>query len=182
MPILHRLLSYCLALALLVVAGVAHAEKTAVIDSQRAALDTEDGQRAQATLKKLFDARQLELDRKRNELQKEREALEAKRNTLSPDVLTKRTDEWLKRAAALQQDLSDYSKEMQRKQTELTQPILTKVFQLVAQLAKKEGYDLVVERSTVAYVREGLDLTARVIQLYNQGAAATATPPAPAKK
>ena len=93
MPILKRLLSYCLALALLAVTGVAGAEqKLAVVDTQRVVMETEDGLRAQATLKKLFDNRQLELDRKQNELQKEREAIEKQKSALSPAALAQRTE------------------------------------------------------------------------------------------
>ena len=44
--------------------------KVAVVDVQRAVANTEDGLRAQATLKKLFDSRQQELNRKQNEMQK----------------------------------------------------------------------------------------------------------------
>lgn len=182
MPILKRLLSYCLALALFAVAGAAAAQqKTAVVDSQRAVLETEEGLRVQATLKKLFDTRQLELDRKQNDLQKEREALEKQRNVLSQAVLAQRVEKWQKEALSVQQQFVEYNKELQRKQAELTRPILTKVIEIVKQLARKEGFQLVVERQTALYAADGLDLTERVIQLYNQGAAAT-TPPAPAPK
>ncbi|HEX2870167.1 MAG TPA: OmpH family outer membrane protein [Polyangiaceae bacterium] len=182
MPILKRLLSYCLALALFAVTGVADAEqKTAVVDSQRVVLETEEGLRVQATLRKLFDARQLELDRKQNELQKEREALEKQRNVLSQAVLAQRTEKWQKDVAAVQQQFAEYSKELQRKQSELTQPMLARITDIVKQLARKEGFHLVVEKQTAIYVGDGLDLTDRVIQLYNQ-AATPAKPPAPAKK
>lgn len=182
MPILKRLLSYCLALALFAVAGAADAEqKTAVVDTQRVVLETEEGLRVQATLRKLFDARQLELDRKQNDLQKEREALEKQRGALSPAVLAQRAEKWQKEVAAVQQQFAEYSRELQRKQGELTQPMLTKVNEIVKQLARKEGFHLVVEKQTAIYVGDGLDLTDRVIQLYNQGAA-PAKPPAAASK
>ena len=77
---------------------------------------------------------------------------------------------------------ADYSRELQRKQDEVLRPIRAKVQDLVKQLARKEGYTLVVEKQAAVYVSDGLELTERVIQLYNQGATATATPPAAAKK
>ena len=43
--------------------------KVAVVDTQRAIMETEDGLRAQATLKKVFDSRQRELDKKQSDLQ-----------------------------------------------------------------------------------------------------------------
>src|SRR5262245_57712100 len=50
--------------------------KMAVVDARRAVLETEDGLRLQAALKKLFDSRQTELDAKQAQLQKDRDALE----------------------------------------------------------------------------------------------------------
>ncbi|MFO0671172.1 MAG: OmpH family outer membrane protein [Polyangiaceae bacterium] len=50
--------------------------KVAVVDVQRAVMQTEDGLRAQATLKKLFDSRQQELNKKQQELGKQKEELD----------------------------------------------------------------------------------------------------------
>ena len=47
------------------VASIAYAElRIAVVDTQRAMMETEDGLRLQANLKKIFDSKQKELDRK----------------------------------------------------------------------------------------------------------------------
>ncbi|HEX7671847.1 MAG TPA: OmpH family outer membrane protein, partial [Polyangiaceae bacterium] len=61
--------------------------KIAVVDTQRAVMETEDGLRAQATLKKHFDKRQRELDDKQTSLQKEREDLEKQKDVLSKQAL-----------------------------------------------------------------------------------------------
>ncbi len=50
--------------------------KVAVVDLQRAVMQTEDGLRAQATLKKLFDNRQLELNKRQTELQKQKDDID----------------------------------------------------------------------------------------------------------
>jgi len=66
----HRILGVCLSLVVFLFSGAALAEqKVAVVDVQRAVASTEDGLRAQATLKKLFDNRQQELNKKQTELQ-----------------------------------------------------------------------------------------------------------------
>ena len=64
--LLARALSLSAVLALFTVAPAASAQmRVAVVDTQRAVMETEDGLRLQATLKKLFDSRQRELDKKR---------------------------------------------------------------------------------------------------------------------
>jgi len=156
--------------ALMGVSGVASAEsKIAVVDTQRAIMETEDGLRAQATLKKLFDKRQHELDKKQTDLQKEREDIEKQQNVLSKGALQKRVEKWQREMIQLQTVFVEYNKELQKKQNELTQPIFQKAMGIIRRLASTEGYDIVVDKQAVPYVRSDLDLTDRVIQSYNQG-------------
>ncbi len=143
--------------------------KIAVVDTQRAIMETEDGLRAQATLKKLFDKRQRELDRKQTELQQEREDIEKQREVLSKAALQKRVEKWQREMIQLQTVFVQYNKELQKKQNELTQPIFTKAMGLIRRMATQEGFDVVMDKQAVPYVRSDLDLTDRVITLYNQG-------------
>jgi outer membrane protein len=145
--------------------------KVGVVDTQRAIMETEDGLRAQATLKKLFDARQRELDKKQEDLQKEREDIEKQRNVLSKGALQKRIEKWQREMIQLQTVFVEYNKELQKKQNELTAPIFQKSMGLIRRLAAQEGFDMVVDKQAVPYVRSDLDLTDRVIQLYNAGGA-----------
>jgi len=161
------------AAAVLSFVGPAHAEgpsKIAVVDTQRAIMETEDGLRAQATLKKVFDNKQRELDKKQEELQKERDDIEKQRDVLSKAALAKRVDKWQREMMQLQTVFVDYNKELQKKQGELTQPIFQKTMGVIRRLATQEGFELVVDKQAVPYVRNDLDVTDRVITLYNQGA------------
>ena len=143
--------------------------KVAVIDTQRAIMETEDGLRAAATLKKLFDSRQRELDRKQNELQKEREDIEKQRDVLSQAALQKRVEKWQREMIALQTTFVEYNKELQKKQGQLTSSILQKTMGLIRRLATQEGYDMIVDKQAVPYHRSDLDVTDRVITMYNRG-------------
>ena len=157
--------------------------RVAVVDTQRAVMETEDGLRAQATLKKLFDKRQRELDQKQKDLQKEREELEKNRAQINTEAMAKRVENWQREMAQVQAVFVEYNKELQQKQNELTQPIVQKTVGIIRRLATQEGYDLVLERQAATYFRADLDLTDKVITLYNRGGeAAPAAAPAPAKK
>lgn len=162
-----------LAVALLATLLSPHASaqmKVAVIDTQRAIMETEDGLRAQATLKKVFDSRQHELDRQQDALQKEKEDIAKQQGVLSQAALQKRVEKWQTDLVELQSKFVSYNQELQQKQNELTQPIYRKTMALISRLARQEGFDVVVDRQAVPYVRSDLDLTDRVITLYNQGA------------
>jgi outer membrane protein len=144
--------------------------RVAVVDTQRAVMETEDGLRMQATLKKLFDSRQRELDKKQEDLQKEREDIDKQKDVLSKGALAKRFDKWQREMVNLQTVFVEYNKELQKKQGEITQPIFQKAMGIIRRLATTDGYDVVVDKQAVPYVRSDLDLTDKVIQLYNQGA------------
>jgi outer membrane protein len=170
---LARRIVWALALGLSLVSAPAAAQmKVAVVDTQRAVMETEDGLRLQATLKKVFDSRQRELDKKQEELQKERDDIEKQRDVLSKTALAKRVDKWQREMVNLQTVFVEYNKELQKKQNELTQPIIQKAMGIIRRMATQEGYDVVVDKQAVPYVRSDLDLTDKVIQLYNQGAPA----------
>ncbi len=168
----------CLALGMSLFGSSALAQtmKFAVVDLQRAVMETEEGLRAQATLRKFFDKRQQELDGKQNELQKQREDIEKQQKILTQQQLQKRTEDWQRQMMELQTVFVDYNKELQKKQGELTQPIYTKMMSLLRRLATQDGYDAILEKQAVPYMRSDLDLTDRIIQAYNSGGAG----PAPA--
>ena len=91
-----RALALSLFLGLIAPSAFAQQIKFAVVDVQRAVMETEDGLRAQATLKKFFDKRQQELDGKQNELQKQREDIEKQAKVLSQQAMAKRMEDWQK--------------------------------------------------------------------------------------
>lgn len=159
-----------LALALTLAGGEAAAQtKIAVVDVQHAVMQTEDGIRAQATLKKLFDRRQQELDGKQTELQRAREDIEKQSRVLSREALQKRMEDWQRRMVELQTVFVDYNKELQKKQGELTGPIIKKMIGVVGRIAKKNGYELIIDKQAAPYARADLDLTEQVVQMYNSG-------------
>lgn len=179
-------LACALALGALLYSGVAAAQtKVAVVDVQRAVASTEDGLRAQATLKKLFDSKQQELNKKQTDLQKQREEIDKQSKVLPKDALQKRIDEWQKQMMELQGIFLEYNKQLEAEQKKLTEPVFEKMLGIIKRLATSDNIDLVVDKATVAYVRGDLDLTDRCIQMYNSGAggssAPPATPPAPKK-
>jgi len=169
-----------LVLTSLLFAGVASAEqKVAVVDVQRAVASTEDGLRAQATLKKLFDTKQQELNKKQTDLQRQREDIDKQAKVLPKDALEKRVNEWQKQMMELQAIFVEYNKELEKKQKELTDPVFEKVMQVIKRVASNENIDLVVDKATVAYVRGDLDLTDKTIQMYNSSGGSTPAPAAP---
>ena len=153
--------------------------KVAVVDVQRAVMQTEDGLRAQASLKKMFDSRQQELNKRQTDLQKQKEDIDKQSRVLSQSALQKKVDDWQKEMVELQQTFVEYNKELEKKQKELTDPIFERVIGAIKRIAGTDSYDLIVDRATVAFARSDLDLTDRVIQIANGGSPSSAGPAAP---
>lgn len=149
--------------------SVAGDARIGVVDVQGAVMATEDGIRAQASLKKAFDQRQNQLDRKQDELSRARGDIERQARVLSRESLQRRMEAWQREMIELQTVFLDYNKQLQKRQTELTTPIVQKIVAIIGRLAKKNGYEAVVDKQAVPYVRPDLDLTERVIQMYNSG-------------
>jgi len=166
-----RLLSGLLVLVVgLLIPRIARAElKIAVVDMQRAMMQTEDGLRAQATIKKFFDKRQQELDRRQEELAREREDLGKQSKVLSRAALQRRMELWQRRMIEVQTLFVEYNKELQKKQSELTAPIIRRMFGVVERIARRRNIDMVVDKPAVPYARADLVLTDMVVQQYNSG-------------
>ncbi len=178
---LRRSLALAFTAALPLVAALAparaHAEgKIGVVDIQQAVMATEDGRRAQTSLKKDFDKRQKEITAMQEELQKAREDIERQQRILSREALNRRMEDWQRRMLDVQQRFLKHNEELQKKQAELTQPIIKKLMGVISSIAKRDGYDLIIDRPATPYVRSDLDLTERVVQMYNTGGAGEAAP------
>jgi len=145
--------------------------RVAVVDLQRALNETEDGRRAKAQLKRLFNARQVVLDKKQAELKQIKEDIEKQKNVLSKQALEKRLEEYQKAFIELQSTYVEYQRELAEKEAELTKQIVIRMERILRRVGQSDGYTLILERneSGVMWVPSNLDLTDNVIQRYNAG-------------
>ncbi|MFO0619306.1 MAG: OmpH family outer membrane protein [Polyangiaceae bacterium] len=174
---LRRILAAAAFAAALVPALAAYAEGIAVVDLQGAVMQTEDGIRAQATMKKAFDTRQKTLDARQGELVKVRDDIQKQALILSREALQRRIDMWQRDMVDLQQTFVKFEQEMQKKQQELTAPIIQKMVAVIGRVASSSSFDVVIDKQAAPYSRADLDITDRVIQMYNSGD--TGAAPAP---
>ena len=160
--------------------------KIAVVDMQRALHETEDGRKAKANLKKVFDERQKTLDKQQNDLKSMKDSLDKQHDVLSPAVLTKKQEELQKAFTELQQTYMEFQRELAAKEGELTKDIIERMQRIMRRVGQTEGYTLIMERneSGVLYVPSNYDLTDLLIQRYNsgEGKAEAGTAAAPAAK
>jgi outer membrane protein len=158
--------------------------KAAVVDLRRAVLETEEGLRLQATLKRLFDNRQNELSSREQKIARDKQELDRKiqAGKTAQAELQKDSEALAKAWTELQVLQADYTREMQAREQQLTAPIVNRVVGLVRKIAAERGAVLVLDKAAVPYFKAELDVTDKAIQMYNSGQVADPAPagaPAP---
>ncbi len=164
-----------LALLLLFFWGItplAHAKtlKIAVIDMQAVVRQSQAGQQALVKLQQKFDTLKQKLQKKESEIKKLKQELEKKAPLLSPEARQEKERQYQKMLREYQAQREDAQFEMRQAEQEALKPILKDLRHVVKDMAKKEGYDLILEKNMpgVYWASPQLDLTKHVIELYNQ--------------
>jgi outer membrane protein len=160
--------------------------KLGYVDMQRAISETEDGRKAKANLKKIFDQKQKELDEQQEDVKKAIEDLDKKRTLLPPDKVREKEAELQGRVQKIQQTYLRHQQDLQAKEQEATGKIVERMQKILFKIATAENFTMIFDKSggSLAYAKQSLDLTNDLIRRYNNGeggdgASASA---APAKK
>ncbi|MBI5490185.1 MAG: OmpH family outer membrane protein [Deltaproteobacteria bacterium] len=161
-----------LAIALVVgaVAPTIYADaKFAFVDLQRALNETEDGRRAKAELKQLFDERQTDLDQRAKEFKSKLEELDKQKEVLTPEAYQSKNAELQKALIELQNTYARYQRELAEKELELTKAIFEKMEQILRRIGQSDGYEMIFDKSEAGLVwaPDHLNLTDKLIQMYN---------------
>lgn len=157
-------------LSMLMTASFAQAEaKVGFIDMQKAIQATSAGKKAKTELEGDFNKKKKELEKKEADLKKMGEDLEKKKSVLSEDALNKKQAEFQDEMLKYRDVVGKSQIEIQKKERELTAPILEKMKKTIAKLAKEKGYTMVIENSQmVLYATPDADLTDEVISAFEK--------------
>jgi outer membrane protein len=161
--------------------------KLGYVDMQRALNETEDGRKAKANLKKVFDQKQKELDEQQAALKKDIEDLDKKRTLLPADKVREKEAELQSRMQKVQQTYVRHQQDLSTKEQEATGKIFERMTRIISKIAAAENFSMILDKSALVFAKPHLDLTSDLIRRYNAGegaeggGAATATPPKPKK-
>jgi outer membrane protein len=166
-----HLLTACAALGGAAALGLLHPEsaaaagplavRLAVVDIRRAVFETEDGLRAQATLRKYSERRQAEIMTRREEFERRKDDLGRQSKLLSKDALQRSMDD-------LQRQMNEIEARA-AKQSEVAAPIYGRIADMLSKVARRDGYDVILDKQAVPYAKTEYDITDMVITMYNAG-------------
>ncbi|MFS4460390.1 OmpH family outer membrane protein [Bdellovibrio sp. HCB2-146] len=159
-----------LALSLVMAAAVANAEtKIGFVDMQKAIQTTAAGKKAKTELEGDFNKKKKELEKKEADLKKMGEDLEKKKSVLSEEALGKKQAEFQEEMLKYRDIVGKSQVEIQKKERELTAPILDKMKKVIAKLAKEKGYSMILENSQmVLFATPESDLTDEVVKAFEK--------------
>ena len=154
----------------LTLSAVARADvKLGYVDLQRALTEVEEGRAAKARLQKILEGKQKDLDKEQDALRKEKELLDKQASAMSEETRVAKQTELQKKLFDLAQRWEKGKAEMaQQERTEL-QTIFQKMDPIIAQIAQREGFTMVFEKtdSGLVYAPGHLDVTNELVRLYN---------------
>jgi outer membrane protein len=149
----------------------AHAEvKIGYVDMQKAIQSTSAGKKAKEQLEKEFKKRKKELAKKEADLKKMSEDLEKKAMVLSDDVRLKKQQSFQEEMLKYREMVGKSQAEIQKKERDLTLPIVKKLQGIIQEVAEKEGYTMILEKAeqSVLWAKSDVDLTDEVIKRFDK--------------
>lgn len=158
--------------------------KVAIIDIQKAIVNTNEGRRDFEALQKKFDPKQAELKAQSDEVDRLKKELSSQTDKLSEDERAKRVQVIETKQKALQRTMEDAQNDYQQQSNEIANRIGGKMIQLLDSFAKKNGIGVVMDVSgqnnNVLWGSEQSNVTAEIVTAYNaQSGIAAPTPSAP---
>ncbi len=142
-----------------------------IVDLQRCLNESRMGKKYKAEFTAEADRRKAELEKEEAELKALREELEKQGLVLSETARAEKEREYREKLEAFKRRFQESQRALQRKDQELTRRILKDLQKVIRDLGEREGYTLILERqeSGILFAPDALDITDRVIELYDAG-------------
>ncbi|MDQ6666049.1 MAG: OmpH family outer membrane protein [Acidobacteriota bacterium] len=158
-----------LGLALLSIAGLVSAQtKLAVVNLQRAVLESEEIKKASAALEAKYKPRQAEMQKIEAELQGIQDNLQKNAGKLTQQGQADLTAQGQSRQRELQRLTEDLQADVDRERNDILSKSSKQMQGVVAKLALDKGYDVVVDVTNTIYFKPALDVTSEALAEYNK--------------
>jgi len=148
--------------------------KIGLIDVQKVISDSNAGKKAREKFQAQVKKTEGDLMRQKQELEKLKADMDKKGPLLKDDDRKNLDKELQRKYVIYQQDMRDSQEELQQKERAMTADILKDLETVVNEVGKSEKFTLILERSQLLYSDQAVDITSKVLELYNGRSAAPA--------
>jgi outer membrane protein len=144
--------------------------KLGFIDMQKAIQETAAGKKAKKELEDEFNKKKKDLDKKEADIKKMGEDFEKRSMAMNEDARMKKQAEIQGEMRKYQEQAAKSQMEIQKRERDLTQPIVDRLRKIIDELAKKEDFTVILEKSeqSVMWAKKEIDLTERVIKEFDK--------------
>ncbi len=148
-------------------AAEAPGTRVALIRMQEAIKDTKDGKKAEDTLRKEIEERQKKLQAEGQKIQKAMEDLRKQGMVMDEKSRAEKEATIQKQVMAFEESKMRNQQEFQKRDQEISEPIIKKIRDIVSQISKEKGYTMVIDAGSVLYFDAQDDITGEVIKRYD---------------
>jgi outer membrane protein len=154
---------------LLLIAGTAAAElKIAVLDTQRALVESDEAKALLEQAARELQAEESAVQELGESIMAIQERLQTDGEVMSPSEQRKLQKEIEDKQIDYQFQVNKLQKEVNDRRQELLQQMVPKIDTVLKDLIEVEGYDLIMERSQLRYVNSKHDITRKVTEKLNE--------------
>jgi outer membrane protein len=140
----------------------------AVINIQRAVLESDEIQKASAAMEVKYKPRQQEIEKAQKDLQGIQQQLQAGAGKLTPQAEADLTAQGQRKQRDLQRMTDDLQGDVNAERNDVLGKSQQKMAEVVKKLAEEKGYDLVVDVTNTWYFKPALDITAEALAAFNK--------------
>jgi outer membrane protein len=141
--------------------------KIGFIDVQRAISESQAGKRAKDRFQSQVKKAESDLLKEKQELERLKSELDKKGPLLKEDERRNLEGDLQRRYVNYQRSMTDQQQELRQRETEMTGDILKELEKIVNEVGKAEKFTLILERSQILYSDQAIDITNKVIEVYN---------------
>jgi len=142
--------------------------KVAVINLQRAVLESDEIQKASAAMEAKFKPRQQEIEKLQRDLQGIQQQLQAGAGKLTQQAEADLTAQGQRKQRDMQRMSDDLQADVTADRNEVLGKSSQKMSEVVKKLAEEKGYDMVVDVTNTVYFKPAMDITAEALAAYNK--------------
>lgn len=141
--------------------------KIGFIDVQRAISESQAGKNAKERFQAQVKKAEADLLKEKQDLERLKSDLDKKAPLLKEDERRNLEGDLQRRYVNYQRAMNDQQQELRQKESEMTTDILKELEKIVNEVGKAEKFTLILERSQILYSDQAIDITNKVIDVFN---------------
>lgn len=162
-----RLSLACVALFSIAKIGMAQT-KVAIVNLQRAVLESAEIKKASADMEAKYKPRQAEIEKLNKEIQTLAQQLQANAGKYTPQAEAELNAKGKKMQVNVQRMTDDLQSDVEHDRTEILQRSTKKMQEIVKKIAEEKGLDVVVDVNNTIYYKPALEITDEALAAYNK--------------